>query len=80
MVCNDGTLFNIPSRQDAIDIGLKSGRESFLDLELITQPVTFCHRSFIEIRKQRCKPLDAVVWLLQKLCDRNWVVETVRKS
>ena len=78
--CNDGALCNLPLHELALDGGLESGREVPLDLRLITQIVTLCHRSLIEIREQRCEPLDIVVWLLQQLGDGDWVMKASRES
>lgn len=54
-----------PSLELTTDAGLEFGREIFLDLEFITELVTFCHRSLIGVREQRCEPLDIVVRLLE---------------
>lgn len=57
-------LLDLPTRKDAFDVGLESGREGFGNLMIITQTVTFCHHGLIGIREQRREPLDIVVWLL----------------
>ncbi len=67
-----------PALEYAIDAGFELGRESFLDLEFITKLITFCHRSGVGVREQRCEPLDVVVWLLQQLSDSDWVMEVPR--
>lgn len=78
--CNDGTLANHPSLEHAFDVGFESGREALLDLILITQVITFCHGRLIEVREQRCEPLDIVVWLLQQLRDGDWVMKALWES
>lgn len=77
---NDGALANHPSLEDAFDVGFESGREALLDLILITQVITFCHGGLIEVREQRCEPLDIVVWLLQQLRDGDWVMKALWES
>ncbi len=79
-VCNDGALSNMPAHELAFDIGLESGRERLLDLIFITQIITLCHCSLIEIREQRCEPLDIVVWLFQEIRDGDRVMKISRES
>lgn len=78
--CNDGAFANHPSLEHAFDVGFESGREALLDLILITQVITFCHGGLIEVREQRCEPLDIVVWLLQQLRDGDWVMKALWES
>ena len=78
--CYDGALANHPSFEHAFDVGFESGREALLDLIFITQVITFCHGGLIEVREQRCEPLDIVVWLLQQLRDGDWVMKALWES
>ena len=72
---DDRTLLDPPCLQDTLHRGFESGRKRLLDLILITQIVTFCHRCLIRIIEQWREPLDIVVWLLQQFGDGDWVVE-----
>jgi len=46
---DDGARFDLPLLQYTLDIGLELRREQLLDLILIAQIVTFCHRSLIGV-------------------------------
>lgn len=76
----DSALADSPGHQDAIDIGFVFGGKGFLDLVILTPLVTFYYRCLIGIGKQRCEPLNIVIWLLQQLSDGDGVVETLRQS
>lgn len=72
---DDGSLLDPPCLQDALHRGFESGRKRLLDLILITQIVTLCHRCLIGIIEQWREPLDIVVWLLQQFGDGDGVVK-----
>lgn len=46
---DDGARFDLPLLQYTLDVGLELRREQLLDLILIAQFVTFCHRSLIGV-------------------------------
>lgn len=77
---DNGALADFPVGERALNIGLEPGGECLLDLVKIAQIVTFSHGSLVEIREQRCEPLDVVVWLLEQLGDGNGVMEARRES
>ena len=76
---DDGALLNLPLLQHAFDIRLESGGKRLLDLILITQIVTFCHRGPIDIGEQWREPLDIVGWLPQQLRDGDGVMQALRQ-
>lgn len=59
----DGALVDSPKPQNAIDVGFVSGGKGFLDLMILTRLVTFCYPCLIGVGKQRCEPLNIVMWL-----------------
>lgn len=60
----DGALVDSPEPQNAIEVRFISGGKGFSDLTILTRLVTFCYPCLIGVGKQRCEPLNIVMWLL----------------